>query len=188
MNSTALKELIKKHLVAAIFVGVSLLLAGAAIYRSSELPIRREMLEQRTSEGRRLQANITNASLLKENVEELAELNKQAAQRLVNPNQLGENLQFFYRVETAAGVKIIDLRQTYIPQGTKAVKSSFVSVPYTVSVQGDFRSVMNFVRKIEKSMRFSRIAAGSLGQAPSDGRNTQEVVTMTLNLELLGLP
>lgn len=188
MNATALSDLFKKYLLASILVGVSIILLGAIIFRSSEIPAREQAVEEKTAEGQRLQANITNSALLHEHVDELARVNKELSQQLVNPNQLGENLQFFYRIEAATGAKIVDVRQTYSPQTVKGQKGSFVGISYTVSIQGDFRTVLNFVRKIEKSNRISRIMSASFGQSANGERAGVEIVSMNLNIELLGSP
>lgn len=186
MNAAALSELLKKYLIASIFVGISILLIAVAFFRSSEVPEREKILEEKTAEGRRLQANITNSALLREHVTALSEINKEVSQRLVNPNQLGENLQFFYRIEAASGAKLVDVRQIFNAASAKGVKGSVVPIPYTVSIQGNFRTVLNFVRRIEKSNRISRILSASLGQGSNNEREIQESVSMNLNLELLG--
>lgn len=188
MNATAINDLLKKYLVASILVGVSIVLLGIIIFRGGDVPEREKIVDEKTSEGRRLQANITNSALLREHVDELSRVNKEIGQQLVNPNQLGENLQFFYRIEAAVGAKIVDVRQIYNAQTAKGQKGSFVGVPYTVSIQGDFRTVLNFVRRIEKSSRISRIMSASFGQSSSNESAVVEVVSMNMTVELLGSP
>lgn len=189
MNSAALGELLKKYLIASIFVGTSILLIAAIVFRSGEVPEREKILEQKSADGRRLQSNITNSALLHEHVNSLSEVNKAVVEQLVNPNQLAENLQYFYRIEAASGAKLVDVRQVYSAASAKGSKGAFVPIPYTISIQGGFRTVLNFVRRIEKSNRISRIMTASLGQASGGGEHEgQEVVSMNLNVELLGIP
>lgn len=179
-------ELPKRHRLATVFLGASLIFGIAAMVRSGEVPEREHSLEEKTAEGHRLQNNITNSSLLREHVTELSEVNKRIAGQLVNPNQLGENLQFFYKIETATNTKILDLRQTYSPQGNKG-KGMYAPIPYSVSVNGEYKNILAFMRQVEKGPRVSRITGASLTPSTSD-RLAAETVTLGLAVELLGTP
>lgn len=188
MSLSSLKDLPKKHRAASILIGATILLAGATYYRNGAVTEKEQELEQKTTEGRRLQTNLTNATLLKENLDTLVDDNKRIAQQLVNPNQLGENLQLFYRIEAATGTKIADLRQVYNAQAAKSAKSGFVAIPYSVSVRGEYKAALNFVRRVEKSTRIARVVSASLSPTTGADRLASETVTLSLNLELLGTP
>lgn len=190
MNTATFKELPRKHRAATCLLGLSIVLGSLVFYRSGLVSERTRLVEEKTTEGRRLQTNITNASLLKEQTESLVETNKQITRQLVNPNQLGENLQFFYRIETASSTKITDLRQTYAPLPNRPTKGLFVPIPYAVSVQGEYRGLLNFLRRIEKSSRLSRVVSGSIQPGTSGDRGSAgtDLVTLALNVELLGTP
>jgi len=188
MTTSAVNDFLKKYLIASIFVGVSVLLLGGIIFRSGEIPAREQVVEQKTAEGRRLQANITNSALLREHVETLVQVDKQISQQLVNPNQMAENLQFFYRIEAASGAKIVDVRQIYNSGSAKGQTGSYVPVPYTVQIQGDFRKTLNFARKIEKGSRIGRIMTASFGQSGNTEHTAGDLFSMSLNVELLGIP
>jgi hypothetical protein len=189
MKTADSPNVFKKHPLAFACFGLAVAFGAAAFYRSSETPAREALLDQKSAEGQRLQNNITNATTLQDQHDAFVALNRKLSERLVNPAQLGENLQFFYRIEAATNTKIIDLRQTYSTAAAKTAKGKFVSVPYSVSLQGELRSVLNFVRKIEKSPRFAKVTSATLLQAQAQSDNAhQQPITLNLSLEMLGTP
>lgn len=187
MNATPSQPFHKKRPFLLACVAAAIVLAAAIYYRSSEIPLREQALEQRSAEGQRLLNNITNATLLQEHYEELVGINKKVAEKLINPAQLGENLQFFYRIEAATNTKIVDLRQTYT--APKGAKPRFVAVPYMLTIRGAYHPLMNFVRRIEKSARMTRVASASLTMPFNEANiSANPEMTLTVSVELLGTP
>lgn len=177
---------LKKHKLAAGCIAVAVLFGGATFYRSGATPEREALLEQKSAEGQRLQNNLTNSTLLQEQYNSFVALNERIQERLINPAQLGENLQFFYKIEAATGTKILDLRQNYAGPA-KGFKGNFAPVPYSVSIQGELRSVLNFVRRVEKSGRYSKTVSATLLRGAGDQAENAPM-TLNLSVELLGKP
>jgi Tfp pilus assembly protein PilO len=183
MKTANTQPFYQRQPIAIVCIAVAIVTSAGTYFRSSEIVARQSALEQKSAEGQRLLSNITNATLLKEHYDALVAINGRIAERLVSPAQLGENLQLFYKIEAATGCKISDLRQTYAPS-TKE-KARFVPVPYGLNVRGDYRSVLNFVRKVEKSPRFARVSGASLTQMSGDAAGEMQ---LSLSVELLGVP
>jgi Tfp pilus assembly protein PilO len=187
MKAAESENLLKKHPLAAGCVLAALLFGGAAYYRSSATPEREALLDQKTAEGQRLQNNITNAALLKEQYDSLAAINRQLSDMLINRGQVAENAGFFYRIEAATNTKITDPQMTMSANAAKGGKARFVPVSYSFSVTGDYRSVLNFVRKLEKSPRLAKVTAATISEVRAD-QSASAPVSLALSVELLAQP
>ncbi|MBI5382153.1 MAG: type 4a pilus biogenesis protein PilO [Opitutae bacterium] len=179
---------VKKHPVALGCAVTCLGLLGTMYYRSDLVPTAEAELSQKTTQAERLSTNLKNAAQLKEQYDALSASVKQIEARLVHPADLARNKQYFYKLEAETGVKLLDLRQgTPTSKGRKTI---YAPVPYTVSVQGDYAMVINFVRRLEKGVHYCRVLTASAAPvgagAASDGGLGQ--VSLTLNLELNGAP
>lgn len=183
MKPNAIKELVGKYKFAsACALGVLLLVAGG-VYRSGVREETEQSLQDRTAEADRLQANISNAASLKEQTEALAAINQTIQSRLVSPGKLGENLQYFYKIESSTEAKSIDIKQTY--SAARAGKSQLVPVPYALSLQGEYKTAMLFLRRVEKGEHIARVVSANF----SLGNDTaSSVVSVSANIELLGTP
>lgn len=171
----------KKHPVGFGCVLLCLLMIAAIYHRRAAIPERELALEERTAEGNRLSQNIRNSAQLKEQHDALVETNAEIDDRAVRLASLATNQAYFYTLETETGIKLLDLRQlTPAATARGATAGKHLRVPFAVSVQGDYAKVMNFLRRLESGHHFCRINAASLNGAAE--------VTLTLSLELLGLP
>lgn len=171
----------KKHPVGFGCGLLCLLLIVGIYYRRSEIPARETLLEERTAEGQRLSQNLRNSAQLKEHHDALVAANAEIDKRAVGLSGLATNLAYFYRLESETGIKLLDLRQltpAAAPRGAAATKH--LRIPFAVSVQGDYSKVLNFLRRLETGQHFCRINTATLTGAAE--------VTLTLSIELLGLP
>ncbi len=189
MNTADLAALAKKHPVTSSCAFLSVLLFAAGYLRQDEIPAAEAELSLKSADGDRVAGNNKNAAQLREQAETLAAAEKAIEARLIQPRQLGTNTQYFYKLESDTGVKILDLRQTTGTNASNALKpaakSSFVPVGFSVSVQGSMTQVLDFVRQLEGGAHYCRVlTATCAGNAAT--RNA--VLTLGLNLELLGLP
>lgn len=171
----------KKHPVGFGCGLLCLLLAVAIYFRHSELPERESLLEERMAEGARLSQNLRHNAQLKEQYEALVAANAEIDSRAVRLSSLATNLEYFYRLESDTGIKLLDLRQlTPAAPARGAAATKHLRVPFAVSVQGDYPKVLNFLRRLENGPHFCRINSATLTGAAE--------VTLTLSIELLGLP
>jgi hypothetical protein len=181
MTSADLAVLVKKHPV-----GVGCLLViiacGALLYwRSGNIAASQAELDASSAQAAKMIANVRNANGLAEQVTEVQALSKEMDSRLMKAGQLAVNLQYFYKLETENEVKLVDVRQGAFPRNTKTL---YAGVPFSVSVQGPFTNVMNFLNRLQNGRHFCRINTANFTKAGEAGAD----ITLALNLELLGQP
>lgn len=180
---------LKKHPLGFACGSLAVLLGLFAYLRSSGLAELEVQLAEQIEAGRRQQANIQNATLLPEHLEALTAASATVAQRALDPRALADNQQFFFALEAAVGIKLTDLRQgAVVPPAKGAVYSA---IPYTVSAQGTYRPLLQFLREIERSAPLVRFTSVNLvprreGDTPAAG--VEPILALSLNLELLGRP
>jgi hypothetical protein len=191
ISNEQLLALLKKNPLVTGVVVLSVLLAGAIYYRSDATPEANAALESRSAEGRRLSENIKNSAQLGEHLAALTEANKEINNRLVRVGQLANNLQYFYRLEADTGIKLVDLRQAAPPRTIPSTGK--FPVGFTVSVQGPYPQVFDFLRRLESGSHYCRVLTASLVPAEETGGAGTGLMRpssarLTLNLELLGQP
>jgi hypothetical protein len=174
----------------SVACGALALALGVGIYfRSDRVPEAEALLDQKASLGERIGANINNGVGLAEQTAALAAARQQIDSRLIHPDELAKNLQFFYKLEAETGTKLIDLRQNANqPRGATRGKPGYIGVGYALTVRGDYIRLLDFLRRLESRQRFCRIMTASVavnGSSPSERANE---LTLNLALELLGQP
>ncbi|QYM79565.1 hypothetical protein K0B96_02810 [Horticoccus luteus] len=179
---------LKKHPVATLAIAVSIGCAALLYFRQGDSEALTADLEQKTQEGERLEANIKNSTQLTEQSAALSEAMNAVEGRLIRAANLADNLQYFYRLESETGAKLIDLKQTgaELP-AVKGPKPLFQPIGFTVGLRGSYDQVLEFVRKVENGAPFSRIVAATV-TSPPESLDKGSFVTLSLNVELLGLP
>jgi hypothetical protein len=183
MTNQELGAAIKKNPI-SVGCGVLCVAIAVAIYfRSDEIPAREADLAQKSAEGERHALNIKNAHDLKEQYDALVTANKEIESRLIHATQLAANTGYFYKLESATGVKLIDPRQTSTtpPKG----KAQFTAIGFSVSAQGDLTQILNFLHQLESGEHYCRVLNASLALS---GVKRDAPLTLSLSLELLGLP
>jgi Tfp pilus assembly protein PilO len=169
---------LKKYPLLVISALVALVLLGTLYSRSGLIEAQQEELDKYLAESSRHRANIANAAQLQDQLNFLIQANKAVKDRALTAEGLAQNLQYFYRLEADVGIKYLDLRP-----GSKYTGKSSIYVPlnHIVNVQGSFTQIITFLRRLEQGVYFCRINTAS---ASSNG----DVVTLNLNLDLLGVP
>lgn len=185
MTSADLVALIKKHPIGFSCFLVCLI-CGVAIYlRYGNIAASQQDLEAKSAEVAKMTSNIRNSANLSEQVAEIQGYTKELESRLLKSSQLAVNLQYFYKLETENGVKLVDVRQNALPRNAKP--STYSGVPFSVSVQGTYSQVMNFLGRLQNGRHLCRINSANFTKvAASEGAGT--LVNLSLNLELLGQP
>jgi hypothetical protein len=174
-----------------ITLGCGVLAIGlaAAIYlRGGGIPAAETELEQKATEGRRLELNLKSSAQLPEHVAAMSAALAAIEPRLVHADELANNLQYFYKLESETGTKLGDLRQLAAPKGAKNAKPAagvFAPVAFSASVQGEYPALLDFLRRLENGDRFVRVASASINLTTPDRTGP---LSLQLDLELLGLP
>lgn len=185
MTNQELVAALKKNPVVFGCAALSVALIVGLYFRSDAIPEAEAALTQKSAESERITLNIQYSAQLKDHVESVAAANAEIDTRIVRASQLGTNTQYFYKLESETGAKIIDLRQTTAAAVAKPAKGAFLPVAFAVTVQGTLAQVLDFLRHVENGAHYSRVlTANCTGTA--NARNAP--LTLALTLELLGQP
>jgi hypothetical protein len=184
---------VKKHPVAIGCGAVSVLLLAGIYLRSAKASELAATLKQKEEEGQRILDNIRGGASLPEQFETLANATKELEERLVRGTERARNQQYFYRIESETGVKELSLQPNPLPLLSAAQqrqpKTLYAGVGYTVSVQGDYRQILDFIGRVESGPHFYRMISASVTRPGQRGAaDTSNAINLTLNLELLGVP
>ena len=182
-NEEAL-TLIRKNPISLGCGALSFLLAIGYYLRMEALPDAEAELTQKSAASERVALNIKHAAQLKEQAESMVAANAAIDKRVIRASQLGNNTQYFYQVESATGVKILDLRQTTATVA-KPAKGTYAPVSFAVTVQGSFPQILGFLRQLEGGAHYSRVLTATCS---TNAAARASPLTLALTLELLGLP
>jgi len=184
---------VKKNPIGFGCGALSVVLAIVLYLRDEEIPGAEAELALRSLDRDRVALNIKYSAQLAEQGQSLEESTKKIEARLIRPSELGNNTQYFYKLEKETGVKIMsDPRQTSTPGAAgaaggpvaaRAAKISYVPVAFSVSVQGTLPQVLNFLRQLENGAHYCRVLTASFS---SNATARSATVTLGLNLEVLG--
>lgn len=181
MTTADLIALLKKHPIGVV-CGLVTIICGVLLYvRSDKIAESQKLLDETSAQAKKMIANVRNANGLPEQLAEIQTLSKEMEGRMMKAGQLAVNLQYFYKLETESEVKFHDVRQGTFPRN---IKTAYAGVPFTVSVQGTYAHVMNFMSRLQTGRHFCRINTANFSKA---GQGNGEV-TLSLSLELLGQP
>jgi hypothetical protein len=189
-TSKDLVTLVKKHPVAIGCGALSLILLAGSYLRGSRASELADQLKQKEQEGQKILDDIRNGANLVEQYDALTATTKELDARLVRSSERARNQQYFYRLESDTGVTEISLLPGAVGANQpRAAKTIYTSIGYNVSVQGDFREILDFIGRLESGQHFFRLVSGTVAR---EGARTSAAataaVTLTLNLEFLGLP
>jgi len=186
MTNEELFALVKKNPIGVGCAVLSLALGAGIYFRADEVPAATEELTKKADEGGRLAANLQNAAQLKEQVETLTACEKELESRLIYASQTLPNVQYFYKLQSDTGVKMTVNSQGAVPPAAKnAAKTTFIGVPFTITVQGTMSQMIDYLQRLENGTRYCRVMSVTCGVPVTDRGSA---VTLALNLELLGLP
>ncbi len=174
----------RKFPFAAPCAVLSVALVVFIVLRGGTADDARAKLEEVGKQGERIQENISRAVLLTEQIAAIKAANAQIDAHAILPSELAQNHQYFYRLESETGVKLVDLRQQGVAAPpAKGPKPIYSKVPFSVAVQGSYLQVMDFLRRLEQGPHFTRVRSAVLNPA---GGGAASAYTLSLSIELLG--
>lgn len=185
MTGPQLIALVKKNPISFGCGFLSLLLIGGIYFRSGGIPQATADVEQKSAEGERLASNIKNSAQLNEQFANLAASGKEIEARLVRAGDLAKNLQYFYKLESDTGTKLVDIHQNPPQANAKGPKTAFAGVGYSLTLQGDYAALVDFLRRLENGAHYCRVMSASLSNNAQDRTGGMK---MNLGIELLGTP
>jgi hypothetical protein len=185
LSNEQLVDFIKKNPISIGCTVLSLALLGSIYVRGDYMAAAAAQLEQKSAEADRLDRNLKNAAQLKEHLDAVIAAGKEINGRLINAENLPANNQYFYKLESETGVKLIgDPRQSAGP-AKKDPKVAFVPTVFALNVQGDYAQILMFLRHLENGTAYCRVLAATCNSSTTE-RSPQ--LLLSLNLELLGRP
>jgi hypothetical protein len=195
MTGADLLALIKKQPIAFACAFVALACGVLFYFRSDALDEARQHFEAKDTEAKKMEVNVRHLAGLPEDTAQVQEAGRQFESRLVRAGQLATNLQFFYRIESETGVKLLDVRQNPIPPPKAgSPRTAYSPVPFALSVQGTFSQIYSFLRQLETGPNFSRFTQVTLSKvdpltaAAANPSAPAGLMSANLQIELLGTP
>ncbi len=190
MDGSSILNFVKKHPVGVGSIALAVVLGVVGYFRSSRMGELETELDDRSRQGERLQNNLRYASRLDEHLTTLNYAVETINERAINPAALATNLQFFYRLESELGLKLVDLRQGVPERGRD--NTEYIGVPYTVAVEGTYRQLLQFIQRLETGAHYVKFLSSNLAPSRGVGANggeadpTDPVLVLSLNLQILG--
>jgi hypothetical protein len=165
---------------------VAAVMLGGFYFRSDRADEASAQLKQFEEDGRKIDGAIGNAASLPEQYTALGADTRQLEARLLNGTEHAHNQRYFYQLEADTGVKEISLESNSSPPNSmKGDKHYYGGIAYSVTVEGDYRQILDFVGRLESGQYFYRLSSASVSRR---GDRISSKISLTLNIELLGLP
>ncbi len=173
--------------------GALVVVLGLGIYfRGDMIPDAENLLDQKATLGERLDANLKNGVQLPDQLAAISAAREQMESRLVHPDELAKNQQYFYKLEADTGIKLVDLRQIQPPAQRPGAKTGpklfYLPVGYSVAVRGNYAHLLDFLRRLETGSRYCRVMSATVNLAGPTDKDRASDLTLNLGLELLGQP
>jgi Tfp pilus assembly protein PilO len=190
LSSKDMAAFLKRYPIAIGCGVLSVILLAGAYIRSDRTTGLAKQSREGEEQGKKILKEIRDGANLAEQYEALIGHTKELESRLVLSSERARNQQYFYRIESETGVKEISLqpgaRSTGPQRGSKTL---YAGIGYSISVQGDYHQILDFLGRIESGQHFYRLISGSVSRAGQrSSGSAASLITLTLNLELLGLP
>lgn len=174
--------------IAAVAIVLSVILVVVLFVRGNRLDA---VLEEQTrveAEWNRVDYNLRRARNLEADLERAQEIEAEIKSRLLNPDEVAINHDYFYQIERETGVRLITLNQggTAEPRtvGGLPTLRQHAAISYTLSVEGGFPEVLNFLSKVAHGRYFIRVSAVNLSAATQGG---SPLITANLQCQILGV-
>ena len=189
MNGADLIAAFKKQPVGFICGGLCLISGLLLYYRGDVREESQVAYDQKADESAKIEANVRSTVGLPEQTAAMQADAREMESRLMHVGQLAINQQYFYRLESETGVKLLDIRQSVLPSAKPGVKTNlYLGVPYNISIQGTYPQVLAFLRRLEHGRHFTRFNTVSFGKSSGTTEGTANSLTVALSIELLGVP
>jgi hypothetical protein len=153
---------LRRHVVASVCLGISLLAAFWIIWRSPQLDDESNRLLLLERELRQIRMNAERARGLEEDIEVLGEQLETVAERLVDPNAVALNYEIFLKKESLSGVTLEAFTQEPLPEEPWKLTSeksltNYLAVPFTLEVLGEYGEIVHFLELLEGDAALLRL-------------------------------
>lgn len=149
-------------------------------WRSGAIPTLQAEVDDRSAVLQKTKANVTYSVQLDAQLKALADINARIRASALRADDLAQNQQFFYLLEAETGVTMTRFGQQKAPDKIPA-GGAYLPVIFSITVEGDYRQILTFLKRIESGPALSRVSGAML----MIGGNS--VPSLDLTVEILGL-
>ncbi len=115
-------------------------------------------------------------------------MTKELESRLIQRTERARNQGYFYQLEMESGVKEMGL----VPANSGPKKDTgrlFEGIEFTITVQGEYRQILDFVGRLESGEHFYRLVSASMSRLEGGSASAPgSLLSLTTTVQLLGLP
>lgn len=184
-----LTDFVKKQPIALGCAFFAVVLAGGTYFRRGALAEAQAARTDKTEQRDHIVSNVTDSVHLNEQFAAMTQAVQSIESRFVHADQIAINLQYFYKLESETQTKLTQLQQTGVIAPRDGRKHIYAGIGYSISVQGTYPQLMDFLRRIENSEHFSHVRGLTLAHANGgDAAASSKDLLLGLEIELLGLP
>lgn len=190
MNLSAIGKIIREYPLLLV-CGVLVLLFGVLVMiRGPKVNEQARQLEELETEWARMQTNQERSRGLEEQVALLEEQLEELGGRLLDPDEVAQNHEFFYELEEKTGVSLRDFQQAG-PTDGKGLEMEgngmehFRVLRYALTATGPYARILYFLESLEKSGPVVRIEGMQLRRA--EGASAAEMTTVQLDCYVLAV-
>lgn len=181
IQASDLTRILKKFPIPVICAVLGLSGLLMLYFRSEKLGESASNLEQRTKELKRLRGNITASAQIDEQLATLEKADKQFTSSAVRVSELAKNPEIFYAFWRENGLGLPDVKQLSTSAPPNTVDGVYFVIPFTVNVEGEFKTIITFLKHLEFGQQVNRISSASI--SPTQGQR----VSLNFTIEYLGL-
>ncbi len=186
-------DLLRKNVLVGI-LGLVLLVSLCFIFvRSEQLTLLDANHDDLSVRRTRVLKNFRNGSDIASNLDRIKLMQEEAQSRLFRAEDLAANQRYFYQIESATGISILNMHQAVkqLPAGKKnrkaralAARSKYETIVYDISLFGDYEQILDFFRHVEGGRAFARIDGFALSRGK--GGAGSSMINARVSVEVLG--
>lgn len=184
MSKTEKKgNLLRQYPFATGCLGAAALFAIGLVVRFGAGSEIQAQLDQLSTDGQRMQANVRNSADIEEHVQALkAEVTRLEA-LLRKVDDVSANQAFFYRLESTTGIRLTVLRPTgAAKEGPK--DAAYQRAGFNVVAEGSYVQLIGFLQALEHSASLYQLVDFTLQRSSSSAASGDPTAPLALNLNL----
>lgn len=193
MTFASLFHIIRKNLVIATSLLVFTACLGVFFVRNGQIRRLEAEFDDLNINHARMLKNFKYSSGLEEDLAESKRMIEDVNTRLFHAEDLAGNQRYFYKIESATGVKLQNLQQIAAAttnakrdknEAKKAAKSKYQEIAYEMNVTGSYERTLAFLRHLEGGSAFYKLEGLSVAQVRVGPTDT--AIGMRVGLQILG--
>ncbi len=186
MSKPSPSKLLSTYRYSLATAGLAITLAGFGYYRSTiASELENSITENRTTLNN-LKQNQASGTKITEHISEISSHLEKIATRFAQGENYALNLQYFYKIENEAGVKITNISKS---EDTKTARPGKSTTAFNVNIEGTYLNILKFMAISEKGSYYGRILNFTLSSISSTTEDKPaDGATCSLLIELYTPP